>query len=86
MIEFNDNGTGTEVGFDPIPSAFFWELNSAGSVVFLDQVGNEFSPLGFFDTDIEAQEISFTFEFPFPDPNANINVVVFGTTFLKSMQ
>ena len=84
VIEFNDNGTGTEVGFDPIPSAFFWELNSAGSVVFLDQVGNEFSPLGFFDTDIAAQEISFTFEFPFQDISTNTEIVVYGTTYLKS--
>ena len=84
VIEFRENGT--EVGFDPIPSSFFWELNSAGNVVFLDQVGNEFSPLGNFITDIPRDEISFTVEFPFLDSDSGIQIVVYGTTFLKSEQ
>ncbi len=84
VIEFNENGTGAEVGFDPIPSSFFWELNSAGNVVFLDQVGNEFSPLGNFKTDIPRDEISFTFEFPFLDSASGIQIVVYGTTFLRN--
>ena len=84
VIEFRENKTGTEVGFDPIPSAFFWDLNTAGSIIFLDEVGNEFSPLGIFDTDIPNNEISFTFEFPFRDPDFGIEITVYGITYLRS--
>lgn len=84
VIEFRENGTGTEVGFDGIPSSFFWELNSSGNVIFLDQLGNEFSPLGLFQIDVGGQEISFTFEFPFQDVDQGERIVVYGTTFLKS--
>ena len=84
IIEFRENGTGTEVGFDPIPSAFFWELNSLGDIVFLDQVGNEFSPLGTFRINVVQEEISFSMEFPFLVVNEGVTVEVSGTTFLKS--
>ncbi|MEM1260442.1 MAG: hypothetical protein AAGH81_18100, partial [Bacteroidota bacterium] len=84
IIEFKENGTGTEVRFDPIPSSFFWELNSLGDIVFLDQVGNEFSPLGMFHVNVDQEEISFSMEFPFLMVDEGVTVEVSGTTFLKS--
>ncbi len=79
VIEFMADGRGTETGFDNIPSTFFWKLNTLGRVVFLDQAGNEITPFGSFDVDVQRQRISFTFETLTPDADLMVEVVHFGT-------
>jgi hypothetical protein len=84
VLVFEANGGGSETGFDPIPSSFLWKLNSAGNVVFLDQVGNEFeSPLGRFGVDVRRQLISFTAEVSRADPDSGVDIVFRGTAFFK---
>ncbi len=75
VLTFNANGSGTETGFDPIPSNFFWDLDSSGNVIFLDNAGNALEPpLGSFHVNLSQQRVSFTAERTEEDPQTTMEI------------